>query len=98
MPQTCGIQSPQHTAFLPTHSTNAVARSECPPTKRLPLPLALLQRKISAKRGIMKSLEIPNGLSIISMYRERTLTPVLVGLCCSYSTNTTYRSINTRAL
>ena len=47
--------------FLPTHSTNAVARSECPPTKRLPLPLALLQRKISAKRGIMKTLEIPNG-------------------------------------
>ena len=57
----CGQQSPQHTAFLPTHSTNAVARSECPTTKRLPLSLALLQRKISAKRGIMKTLKIPNG-------------------------------------
>ena len=29
----CGLQSPQHTAFLVLHSTNAVARSECPPTK-----------------------------------------------------------------
>ena len=60
VPQTCGIQSLQYTAFLLPHSTNAVARSECPTTKRLPLPLAYSQRKISAKRGIMKSLEIPN--------------------------------------
>ena len=29
----CGLQSPQHTAFLLSHTTDAVARSECPPTK-----------------------------------------------------------------
>ena len=66
----CGLQSPQHTAFLPTHSTNAVARSECPTTKRLPLPLAYSQGKISAKRGIMKSLKIPNGLMSTAICRE----------------------------
>ena len=56
----CGRQSPQHTAFLVSHSTNAVARSECSTTKRLPLPLAYLRGKISAKRGMIKTLKIPN--------------------------------------
>ena len=56
----CGHQSPQHTASSSPHSTNAVARSECPTTKRLPLPLAYSRGKISAKRGMIKSLEIPN--------------------------------------
>ena len=92
----CGQQSPQHSAFLPTHSTNAVARSECPTTKRRPLSLALLQCKISAKRGIIKSLISHYRWSTTTTYMRNT-TLVLAGLAFSYSTNTTY-SINTHAL
>ena len=66
----CGRQSPQHTAFILTHSTNVVARSECPTTKRLPLPLAQVRRKISAKRGIMKSLISHYRLKSIAIYSE----------------------------
>jgi hypothetical protein len=81
----CGHQSPQHTAFLLTHSTNAVARSECPTTKRLPLPLAYSLRKISAKRGIMKSLEILyRWKRTTTIYRERDITLALA-ICLDFS-------------
>ena len=93
----CGRQSPQHTAFLPTHSTNAVARSECPTTKRLPLPPAYSRGKISAKRGIMKSLISHYSWKSTTTTYMRNTTLVLAGLVFSYSTNTTY-SINTHAL
>ena len=93
----CGRQSPQHSAFLLPHSTNAVARSECSTTKRLPLPLAQVHRKISAKRGIIKSLISHYSWKSTTTTYMRNTTLVLAGLVFSYSTNTTY-SINTHAL